>query len=443
MRVSVDLHSHSGASGGVGDISLEVVAATMARKGIDVFGCGDAFHDGWLAHLDQALVPAEEGLYRLAEGDGQARFLIQSEIILTGPVGSGRKGVHTVVLLPDLAAARAAARLLDRWAVKRGIGRPFVPCDDRDQVAARCHALADVAPGVELIPAHVLTPQGIYGSDRPVDRLADFFGDAAGLIRAVETGLSADPLVLALIPELDGRTLLSNSDCHSGALHRVGREYTVLDAAALDYPSILTAIRERRIVQTAEFTPEEGRYFLTGHRAGKRGHKDGQYCFFSPDTVPAGDVCPVCGKRLTVGVLQRALYLSGAQGEPRTLDRVRPRQPFVRMIPLVEVIAAGLGIRNPASKKVVATYDTLVRLAGGETAFWAMTDSNAEAVLANLDQPPVAEAVRQVRAGDYAFQPLGYDGVYGTLDLGERNGWFGHATVVGADPGRLMPPGDD
>ncbi len=44
MRYVVDLHSHSGYAGGVGDISLDVVAETMAKKGINAFGAV-TFHE--------------------------------------------------------------------------------------------------------------------------------------------------------------------------------------------------------------------------------------------------------------------------------------------------------------------------------------------------------------------------------------------------------------
>jgi PHP family Zn ribbon phosphoesterase len=430
MHLSVDLHSHSGASGGVGDIRLDQVAETMARKGIQVFGTGDALHEGWLAHLERELDAAEPGLYRLPAAPA-ARFLIQTEIIVTAPAGGGRKGVHTVLLLPSLAAARAVAGRLDEWGVKRTIGRPFLTCASIDEVAERLHAVQATDPGIEIIPAHVLTPQGIYGSDRPVDRLADVFGAAAELVRVVETGLSADPAVLALIPELDARTLLSNSDGHSGALHRVGREYTTLEVPAASYAEIIGALRAGRVVRTAEFTPAEGRYFLTGHRAGKGGHGEDAYCYFSPDRVPAGNLCPLCGKELTVGVLQRALHLSAAQGEPRTLDAVSARQPCVHMIPLVEVIAAGLGIKNPAAKKVLACYEAIIAAAGSETAFWAMDETDALRALEMAQRPAVSRAVLQVRSGEYTFRPLGYDGVYGELALGETTGWFGHCEIHG------------
>jgi PHP family Zn ribbon phosphoesterase len=430
MEINIDLHSHSGASGGVGDISLAQVAETCRWKGIHVFGTGDALHDGWLDSMEQMLLPAEEGLYRLDAPGEETRFLVQSEIIITSEVPSGgRKGVHTILLFPSFGAARETARLLDRWGAKRKIGRPFLTCSRAEEVAERLAAIASVDAGIEIIPAHVLTPQGIFGSDHPVDRLEDFFGEAERLIRVVETGLSADPQVLALIPELDERALVSNSDCHSGALNRVGREYTTIEANCLSYSEIIQAIRYRKIVRTAEFTPAEGRYFLTGHRAGKKGHKDGSFCYFSPDTAPADGICPICGKPLTVGVLQRALYLSAAQGEARDLQSVAPSQCFFQMIPLVEVIAKALGIKSISSKKVTAYYRTIIDTAGTEADFWNGDNTQVGKWLRKAGAEDILEAIMQVRSGNYTFEPLGYDGLYGELVLGRKGSWFGNRQI--------------
>ena len=433
MHISVDLHSHSGASGGVGEIRLDRVAETMRRKGIRVFGTGDCLHEGWLATLEAALVGAEPGLFRLREGDAAARFLLQTEIILTAPVaGGGRKKVHCIFLFPSLGAARTVAGLLDGWSVKRSIGRPFLICADAGQVAERLSAIAAVDGGIEIIPAHVMTPDGIYGSNNPVTTLAEFFGEFARSIRVVETGLSADPLVLALIPELDTRALMSNSDGHCEALNRVGREYTTLDAADLSYDGLIAALRGRRIVSTAEFTPAEGRYFLTGHRPGKNGHGADEFCYYSPDCVPEGNQCPICGKTLTVGVLQRALELSRLQGGNRTVETARPAQAYRTLVPLIEVAAAGLSVRSIASRKVLSAYERLVADVGGEVGFWELPAAEAVARCERLDLPGIARAVGQIHAGDYAFAPLGYDGEYGELQLGMRVGWFGHAVVSGA-----------
>lgn len=435
MRYVVDLHSHSGYAGGVGDISLETVALTMAKKGIDVFGVGDCLQPAWREKYAKRLVEKEPGLFALREADASlaaARFALQTEIIITSPVDSGgRKGTHVVLLFPSLAAVDDAISLLRKWDVKVGMGRPFVKCDSRDDVAEKCAVLRAIDESVLVIPAHVMTPQGVYGSDHPVDGMAEVFGDFAERIAVVETGLSSDPALLALIPELDSRTLISNSDCHSGALNRVGREFTALDVDRPSYDEIVRALRSRRVRYTAEFNPAEGRYFLTGHRAGLERHGDA-YCYYSPDKVPADGLCPICGKKLTIGVLDRVLYLSAKQcGEasPCRIGDIAPKQEAKLLVPLIEVIAAGLGVKSVTGRKVVGLYDQAVKETGTEAALWELTDAEAEAAFSGKMPDAVVHAIMRVKKGEFSFMP-GFDGQYGGLRLGEKIDWFGHAGVV-------------
>ncbi len=435
MRYVIDVHSHSGYAGGVGDISLADVARTMALKGINLFGVGDCLQPAWLDKLSALLMEAEPGLFALADADrslAPARFVMQTEIIVTSPVSSGgRKGTHVVLLFPGFAAAREALGLLLKWDVKADMGRPFLKCADPADVAAKFTELLRIDQGVMVIPAHVMTPQGVYGSDHPVERLAEVFGEFAGRISTFETGLSADPELLCLLPELDGKTLISNSDCHSGALNRVGREFTALDIPAPSYDEVVRALRGGRVAYTAEFNPAEGRFFLTGHRAGLEGHGKG-YCYYSPGLAPADGLCPVCGKKLTVGVLDRVLHLSETQrgeGGARKIGSVRPRQIGRRLVPLVEVLAAGLGVKSVSGRKVLELFNKIVAETGTEIALWERTPGEIRAAFSGLLPEAALRAIVQVAEGDFSFQP-GFDGEYGRLCLGERIDWFGQQRVM-------------
>ncbi len=55
MKLVVDLHSHSGYAGGVGQIELTTVSRTMKLKGIDVFGTGDCIFPPRTEELKQEL----------------------------------------------------------------------------------------------------------------------------------------------------------------------------------------------------------------------------------------------------------------------------------------------------------------------------------------------------------------------------------------------------
>ncbi len=432
MDLIVDLHSHSGHSGGVGNVSLVDLAVAMRRKGIDVYGTGDCLQPAWLDSLRGQLTEKEPGLFALngqAETD-DVRFLLQTEIVIFADApGGGRKCVHLVLLLPSFVAAERVAKQLAAWEVKLNMGRPILKCRDAADVGEKVLALRRLDEGLEPIPAHVLTPQGVFGSERPVDRLADFFGEAAASLQVFETGLSADPEVLALIPELDGKTLLSCSDGHCAALNRLGREFTNLQVERRDYAAIIRALRAGQVNYTAEFNPAEGRYFLTGHRAGRQGHGPDQFCYYSPDRCPADGLCPICGQELTIGVLQRALELSRRQGDPRQLGQVRPRQASRHLVPLIEVLAAGLGIKSLNSKKLLPIYEKVINLTGSETALWELTPSEQEKLLLPAIPEGAFGAILAIMNGNFTFSPLGFDGEYGGLVLREKNSWFGHAVI--------------
>ena len=66
MRFIADLHIHSHYSRATSrSLNPENLDLWARKKGIDVIGTGDFTHPGWVAELDEKLVEAEEGLYRL------------------------------------------------------------------------------------------------------------------------------------------------------------------------------------------------------------------------------------------------------------------------------------------------------------------------------------------------------------------------------------------
>ncbi|TET38806.1 MAG: hypothetical protein E3J72_02300 [Planctomycetota bacterium] len=431
MRLSVDLHSHSGHAGGVGAIRLEDIAKAMQRKGIDVFGTGDCLHAEWRNHLREVLSEEEPGLFSLSICRGKAclaptvRFALQTEIIVTAavPGRKGRNSVHLVILFPSFASAEEAFQKLEAWGVKLGLGRPFLKCKDPGEVGDRLESILDIDENVEAVPAHVMTPQGIYGCLPHLDSMEEFFGRATARLHAVETGLSADPILLGMIPELDRFTLVSNSDCHSGASHRLGREFTTLEVSEKSFAGIIRAIRNRAVVRTAEFNPAEGRYFLTGHRGDKKGH-DGVACCFSPDFTPGDRKCPICGKKLTVGVLERTLELSRVQGGGRKLETLSAAQGYIHTVPLSEICAYNLGVSNPASKKAMAQYELILDAFGAEIKFWEQSAGEVEKTLADVLPEEHLENILEVKRGNFTFEPLGFDGSYGKLVIGRTSDWF-------------------
>lgn len=84
---------------------------------------------------------------------------------------------------------------------------------------------------------------------------------------------------------------------------------------------------------TIEFFPEEGKYHLDGHR-----HCG--VCLTPAETLKNQGRCPVCGKKITIGVQHRVEQLADRD----TPGDLTTHVPFESLAPLTEVIAASNGL---------------------------------------------------------------------------------------------------
>jgi DNA helicase-2/ATP-dependent DNA helicase PcrA len=217
-----------------------------------------------------------------------------------------------------------------------------------------------------VVPAHVWTPwYAVYGSKGGFDSLEECFGDMAGHIHAIETGLSSDPAMNWRVPEPDGRALVSFSDAHSAL--RMGRELTIFSGGPL-HDGLRDALAGGGLTgggidYTVEFYPEKSKYHYDGHRKC-------DVCQRPAVTMEHGERCPVCGRKLTLGVLHRIEELSS---RPEAVQREGAmwrdpsglRPPFNRLVPLAEIIAGVTG-RGVATKTVHHVYDLLIKSVGSE-----------------------------------------------------------------------------
>ena len=443
MEIHADLHAHSAFAGGASAggktpeerrkrIQKRFIDASIYSplKGVNLIGTGDAQFEPWLYFLRVNLDEFEPGIFTY-EGEitnssfnnelDPPKYVLQTELIFTGPIPNSnkKKRVHIIILFPHFDAIKSLNELLDNWGVARkNMARPFVVCSSTYEVDMKVQAILDIDPLIEMIPAHVLTPEGVYGGNNRINYMHEFFGDAQLSFHAIETGLSADPSILGLIPELDRYTLISNADAHSAALNRVGREFTSYKLNKLDYSSLIDGIRKNRVIKTAEFHPTEGRYFLTGHRDLRKRpgeHKKNQFCYFSPRHLPPNDICPQCDKELTVGVLQRAFEISEVQGLRSLGDG--PKREYVTMVPLIEIIGYFFGIKTLTSKRVLKQYQEVIEITGTEVSLWT-DDKIIEHLYGSIVPNELVDLISMVRDGKFMFEPVGYDGVYGVLNIG-------------------------
>ncbi len=404
-----DLHIHSHYARATSrDCVPEALDRHARRKGIHLLGTGDFTHPGWRAELNEKLRPAEEGLYTLREeyrlpagvaGEGEEpRFVVSGEISSIYKQGGRVRKVHNLILLPSLEAAASLSHRLEAIGNLHSDGRPILGLSSRDLL----EITLDVCPEAVFIPAHIWTPHfSLFGAYSGFDTIEECFGDLTGEIHALETGLSSDPPMNWRLSALDRYLLVSNSDAHSP--QKLGRECNLL-TCSMSYPALRQAIggeRHEGFYGTIEFFPEEGKYHYDGHR------KCG-VCLRPAETGEQGGRCPVCGGRITVGVLHRVEELADRP------EGYRPAvaKPFESLVPLPEVIAASTGLGS-GSVRVQKQYDYLLRQLGPE---FQILRGTPVGEIERCAGGYVAEGVRRLRAGQVEVRP-GYDGEYGRVQI--------------------------
>jgi uncharacterized protein (TIGR00375 family) len=407
MRFIADLHVHSHYSRATSkDMCPEGLWKGAQLKGITVIGTGDFTHPQWLKELEEKLEPVGNGLFRLKKEHhtsdvpdackADVYFILSAEISCIYSKNGKTRKVHSVILAPDFAAARRLNETLTTIGNLKSDGRPILGLDAKRLLQFTLEASADAM----LIPAHAWTPHfSVFGSASGFDSLEECFEDLTPHIHAIETGLSSDPLMNWQLSALDNLTLVSNSDAHSAA--KLGREANILDTD-ISYPAMMGAIRTKKgFVGTIEFYPEEGKYHTDGHR-------DCKVSLLPAETVRNNFLCPVCGRKVTVGVMHRVEKLADREHGYRP-----PNAPvFTSIIPLPEIIAEGLqcGVNT---KKVNARYQSLLEQLGNE--FKILMDAPLEDI-ERAGTPMLREAISRVRAGNVHIAP-GYDGEFGKIRI--------------------------
>nr|MDE7244957.1 endonuclease Q family protein [Oscillospiraceae bacterium] len=396
-----DLHIHSRFSRATSrDCDLPHLDWWAGKKGITLVGTGDFTHPVWRRELKEQLVPAGDGVYKLRDGlrlEGAAepaKFLVTGEISCIYKRDGKTRKVHHLILLPSLEAAEELSVRLEAVGNIHSDGRPILGMDSRDLL----ELTLETCPEAEFIPAHIWTPHfSMFGAFSGFDSIEDCFGSLSGHIHAAETGLSSDPPMNWRVSALDRLTLVSHSDAHSPG--KLGREADLLETG-VSYPELIRAIRTGEgFYGTVEFFPEEGKYHLDGHRSCG-------VCLTPAETQARNGRCPVCGKKLTIGVEHRVEALADRPAGMRPAGA----KPFESLAPLPEVIAASTGV-SAASKRTSALYTKMLDALGPE--FFILR----EAPVSDIERtagPCVAEGIRRLRLGEVERRP-GFDGEYGVI----------------------------
>jgi len=442
MQLIADLQLHSKYSRAV---SPEMVIPKMyewnLKKGIGLLATGDWTHPLWVRELKSYLEEQGNGLLKLkpeirqklvdlsfAEkvAHNDPLFLLSGEVSCIYSHNGKLRRNHILMFAPNFEVVdKINAALTKRGCNLSSDGRPILGLSSQDV----CELVWSISEEVLLIPAHAWTPWfSLFGSMSGYDSLEECFGQFSNRIYAVETGLSSDPAMNWRILELDTRTVISCSDSHSGP--KLMREATIFEIPAgsqLSFGAISTALKnyqrdktQPHIAATIEFYPEEGKYHFSGHRACNTR--------FSPQEIKAkGKICPVCGRPMTIGVLNRVEDLAGRSEAELKLykkqlgnlpisatysETLTNRAPYIMLVPLMEILAESVGVQS-YSTKVREQFDILVKAFGGEFSVLVRTPKEE---IVRVGGAKIADGIDRVRRGEITILP-GYDGVFGTVKV--------------------------
>ena len=199
---------------------------------------------------------------------------------------------------------------------------------------------------------------------------------------------------------MDKITLVSNSDAHSP--DNIGREANCF-ATPVDYPELREILKKQdreKFLYTLEFFPEEGKYHFDGHR-------NCGVTLSPEESEKNNNICPVCGKTLTLGVLHRVYSLADRK-EPISQGRI----DYKRLVPLCEIIGDSLGL-GKSTKTVKGIYEKLTSYFGNE--FRILLDIPLGDLEKSADGK-IARSIIKVRDEKVEIKP-GYDGVYGEVRI--------------------------
>jgi len=390
-------------------MSFESIHKWSQLKGISVVGTGDFTHPMWFNEIKNKLEVKDNNLFVLKDNykdknmpqscRSDVYFILTTEISCIYKKNDRLRKIHNLIFVPDLTVAAKLNTILSKIGNISSDGRPILGLDAKELLKI----VLDTSDTSMLIPAHAWTPHfSVFGASSGFDSLDECFDELTSNIHAIETGLSSDPLMNWRLSALDPITLISNSDAHSPV--KLGREANIFDCE-LSYKALTDAIKTREGFKgTIEFFPEEGKYHYDGHRA----------CGISltpKDTIKHNYRCPMCGKKVTVGVMHRVEKLADREIGFRPLHA----PSFYSLIPLHEIVSEALKV-GVQSKAVEKMYFQLINRLGNE--FTILMEAPLDKI-ERASIPLIREAISRMRSGNIHIAP-GYDGEYGKIKIFEE-----------------------
>jgi len=394
-------------------MTLENMAVWARIKGLKILGTGDFTHPKWMSSIKEKLEPQGNGLFCLKNHPGESLppwqqkfsfkkddvyFVLSGEISLIFSKNGRVRKIHLLLLVPKIETAEKINQRLSSLGNLQSDGRPILGLEAKTFLKT----MLDISPEVVVIPAHIWTPWfSLFGANSGFDRIEECFEELTDCIFALETGLSSDPGMNWRLSALDRFTLVSNSDAHSPG--KIGREANVFNID-LSFESLVQAIKSgdrNKFLFTIEFFPEEGKYHYDGHRTCR--------VVFSPEeSFKHRNLCPICGQKLTIGVLHRVEELADRPSGFQPENRI----PYLHLIPLDELIAQVLN-KKSSTKAVQKLYFQLIAEFGSELA--VLTEVPVQE-LRWIEPTNLGLAIESMRNGRVQVE-AGYDGLYGKIKV--------------------------
>ena len=397
MRLLADFHIHSYLSRATSQrMNLDELSRNAKLKGLNLLGTGDFTHPTWIKELREKLEPLDDsGLFTY----NGIYWVITVEVSTVYEQEGKARKIHHVIHVPSLDIADQIIDVLSKRGDLSSDGRPIFNGLSSPELV---EILMSIYEDILIIPSHAWTTWwSIFGAFSGFDSVEECYKDQTKHVYAIETGLSSDPPMNWRISKLDKFCLMSNSDAHSPWIWRLGREFNVFDIKKLSYHEIIDAVKKRdkkRFLFTVEVSPEYGKYHYTGHR-------NCDVSLQPRDAIKLNNKCPKCGKKLTIGVLQRVEELADRPEGFILKDAI----PYKSLLPLYEVISYVMGIDQLYSKKVMEEQDKLIAKFGNELN--VLLDAKKDELL-KVTNAKIADAIIKTREGRVDFI-AGYDGVYG------------------------------
>lgn len=130
-------------------------------------------------------------------------------------------------------------------------------------------------------------------------------------------------------------------------------------------------------------------------------------CFHPGEALKLNNICPICRRTMTIGVLQRVKELADRPEGYIPLNLTS----FIHLIPLTEILMYIENTSSPVVKSIWETCINLVQHFGNE--YNIMLNASKEEI-SKIASPKVTETIIKVRLRQIRYKP-GFDGVHGGI----------------------------